>query len=243
MLPHCDFVEQTAVRDAKDRSLKPDLIIHLPGDKHVVVDAKVPLASYLDLMDTQDQDLRHKHTKEHAKHIRAHIKLLSQKEYGRAVGSHHELVLLFLPTEALLVTALEGDKELLEYSALNNVVIATPMTLLTLLKTLSMSWHHVQVSTNAAQVIACGRQLAEHFTHFLGKMRGVGTTLKQLVQSYNTALTNLETTLIPAAQDLHTLMGFPTSPQAPSLIKTPLTIPPVLGHTTADEPESQANAS
>jgi DNA recombination protein RmuC len=217
MLPYCDFYEQP-VLEGEQGTLRPDLVVRLPGKRTVAVDSKVPLLSYTETLGVEDKTIRQKKLKEHARHIREHIKKLSKKDYGQHLAGGHDFVLLFLPTETLLIAALEVDEELVEFGVGRNVLVVTPMTLLTLLKTVFMSWRDEVVQENARAIAICGRKVGEALTTFTKEISSLGSSLKSASKSYAQAISTLEERVLPEAQRLGEMTLTP--PKDRSLSKT-----------------------
>ena len=158
MVEHCDYVTQaTAATD--DGALRPDLVVRIPGGKHVVVDAKAPLAAYLDAFETSDDDERERQFADHARQVREHVTKLSAKGYWRQFEPSPDLVVMFLPDESYLRAAHEHDPTLQEYAWRSNVVLASPSTLMILLRTVAMTWQQETVAESAREVSELGREL------------------------------------------------------------------------------------
>ena len=182
LVDRCDFTEQARLDDGARR---PDLVVHLVGGRSVVVDAKVPLDAYLDATTSDDDDERAGHLHRHARQLRTHVDLLGGKTYWRSLEETPEFVVLFLPAESFLAAALEADPGLLEHAAARQVVLATPTTLIALLRTVAHGWSHEALADQAREVHRLGRDLygrlgtmATHFDH-------VGRSLNAAVGHYN----------------------------------------------------------
>jgi DNA recombination protein RmuC len=163
MVERCDFDTQTVVTTPDGGVQRPDMVVHLAGDKYVIVDAKTPLSAYLDAAEAPDEAERRHYLGAHAKQLRAHVDQLASKAYWRALGANGmptpEFVVLFVPGEAFLSQAVEFDAELLEHAAARRVVIATPTTLIALLRTVAYAWTQDSLAANARQVFELGREL------------------------------------------------------------------------------------
>src|SRR3954467_14819424 len=159
MVARCDFDEQVTVRDEDHVALRPGLVVHLAGGKRVVVDAKVPLDAFLDATETDDDDERTAHLARHARQLRAHVETLAGKAYWRAVEGSPEFVVLFVPGESFLSAALESDERLIEHAADRKVVLATPTTLIALLRTVAHAWTQEALAERAQDIHRLGREL------------------------------------------------------------------------------------
>lgn len=178
MVEHCDFTEQARLDDG---ALRPDLVVHLAGERHVVVDAKVPLDAFLDATGTEAHDDRESHLARHARQLRAHIDLLGSKRYWSALAETPEFVVLFVPAESFLSAALEADGALLEHAARRQVVLATPTTLIALLRTVAHGWGHEALTRQASEIHQLGRELH-------ARLRTLGAHFDQLGRSLNAAV-------------------------------------------------------
>ena len=158
MLEHCDYVAQTTTT-TEDGALRPDLVVRIPGGKHVVVDAKAPLTAYLDAFETSDEVARAGRFADHARQVREHVTKLSAKRYWRQFEPSPDLVIMFLPDESYLRVAHEHDPSLQEYAWSSNVILASPSTLMILLRTVAMTWQQETVAESAREVSALGREL------------------------------------------------------------------------------------
>jgi DNA recombination protein RmuC len=203
MIPHCEFEEQKNLKNKEEnRSFRPDLVVHLPGGKNIVIDAKVPLFSYMEGLEATDNLLQKKYLKDHAQQMRHHIKTLSQKAYWSQLKNSPEFVLLFLPSENLLTAALEEDREILDYGAESRVLIATPMTLLALLKTIALGWHNYSLTENAEKISTLGRDLYRRLNGLMSLFSKVGQHMGLAVSHYNATVSHLEEKVAPHAQEL-----------------------------------------
>ncbi|HZT14776.1 MAG TPA: DNA recombination protein RmuC [Gaiellaceae bacterium] len=198
MLDHCDFRTQDSARDDDGRLLRPDLVVRLPGGKTIVVDAKVPIDAYLDAVNDDDPDRKRAHLLRHAAQLREHIAKLGQKRYWRQFDSP-EFVVMFVD-EGLYRAALDQDGSLLEAGAENGVVVASPATLIALLRTVAHGWQQERVAENARQIAALGRELYERLGVFAGHFAKAGRSLDTAVGAFNQAVSSFETRLLVTAR-------------------------------------------
>lgn len=204
MMRHCDFDEQVTGH-GDDGALRPDLVVRLVGGKTIVVDAKVPLSAYLEAAATDDPKLRTARLQAHARQLRDHVDHLASKAYWRAFSPAPEFVVLFIPGEAFLAPALEHSPELLEYALSRRVHIATPTTLVSMLRTVAYAWQQEALSRNARTVFELGRQLYERLGTLGGHIDELGRSLSGAVRSYNRAVGSLESRVLVSARRMNEL--------------------------------------
>ena len=199
MVEHCDYVTQATV-STDDGALRPDLVVRIPGGKNVVVDAKAPLAAYLDAFETSDEAERERHFADHARQVREHIAKLSAKGYWRQFDPSPDFVVMFLPDESYLRVAHEHDKSLQEYAWSSNVILASPSTLMILLRTVSMTWQQETLTESARDISALGRELYKRLSTMGTHFSKLGRSLEGAVDSYNKTLGSLERQVLPQAR-------------------------------------------
>jgi len=201
MLEHCDFLEQPT-SSTSDGTLRPDLVVTLAGGRQVVVDAKVPFAGYLEAMEARDDRTRDLRLDAHARHLRAHVDELGAKAYWERFEPSPEFVVLFVPADAFLDAALARDATLLEHAFTRDVVLATPSTLMALLRTIAYTWRQEALSRNAREVHALGRELHARIGTLGGHLSRVGSSLGNAVTAFNAAVGTLEGRVLVTARRL-----------------------------------------
>ena len=199
MLEHCDFDEQVTAAGDEGR-LRPDMVVHLPGARSVVVDAKVPLQAFLEAVETTDEEARRGHLVAHARQLRAHVDALAKKGYWQQFERSPEFVVAFVPGDPLLAAAFEQDPSLLEHAMASHVVLATPTNLIALLRTVAASWQQEAVAENAREVQRIGRDLYKRLCTFGDHMARAGRGLSGAVDAYNKAVGSLEHSVLPQAR-------------------------------------------
>jgi DNA recombination protein RmuC len=199
MARHCDFVEQVVV-DGDGGRLRPDLVVHLPADRVIVVDAKVPLAAYLDATAARTPEERQAALGRHAQQVRQHVTRLADKAYWEQFANTPELVVMFVPVEPAVASALDLDASLLEDGMGRRVLVATPVTLVGLLLAIAYGWRQEQIAANAAQISALGRDLYDRVRTFGTHFGDLGDKLTKATAAFNRAVGSMESRVLPAAR-------------------------------------------
>jgi DNA recombination protein RmuC len=233
LLEHCDFAEQvTAATD--DQGVRPDLVVRLHGGRSVVVDAKAPFDAYLSAMESRDERSRDGHLDQHARHLRMHVDALAAKAYWTAFESTPDFVVLFVPADPFLDAALQRDPSIMEHAFTRNVVLATPATLVALLRTVAYSWRQEALARNAVAVHGLARELYGRLSTLGDHVGKLGASLSGAVTAYNKAVGSLESRVLVSARKLAE-MGVsdrdlvapgqielaPRQPQSPELLDDP----------------------
>ncbi|MGH3425347.1 MAG: DNA recombination protein RmuC, partial [Nocardioidaceae bacterium] len=223
----------------------PDMVVNLAGGKHVVVDSKVPLDAFLDAGQTDDEDEQLAHLRRHARQVRGHVDALAAKSYWKQFDQAPEFVVLFVPGESFLSHALEVEPTLLEYASAKRVVLATPTTLIALLRTVAYAWTQSRLADNAREIHSLARELYDRIGTVGDHLDKVGRSLTGAVSSYNGAIASLESRVLVSARklaDLHVSDDELGAPRAVEQSVRPLTAPELVEPPGNARPPQEADA-
>jgi DNA recombination protein RmuC len=201
MIEHCDFLEQSTVQ-SEDGALRPDVLVKLPGEKVIVVDSKVPLDAYLAHLEAQTEDERAMQMARHARQTREHITKLASKGYQRQFDGTPDLVVMFVPSDGIYQAALAEDPGLIEYGVHQQVLMATPTTLIALLRAVHYGWRQEQIAESARQIAETGRELHRRLAIFVDPLTKLGRQLNSTVDAYNQAARSFDTRLAPKVREI-----------------------------------------
>ncbi len=204
MSMHCDFTEQQSVDTEKGR-IRPDMIVHLPMGRDIVVDSKVSLEAYLDAVAAQSEEERKMKLERHAQQVRAHMIKLASKDYWSQVHQSPEFVVLFIPGEAFLSPAVEIDNSLIEDGIEKRIIVATPTTLIALLRAIAYGWRQEQVTKNAQQISMLGKELYERMSTMARYFGDLGSAIEKSISSYNKVVGSMESRVLPSVRKFREL--------------------------------------
>ena len=216
MTEHCDFVEQLSTA-SEEGVLRPDMIIHLPEKKTIVVDAKTPLDAYMKIFETENEAEQQIFLSQHARAVKNHLKQLSTKAYWTQFPESPDYVVLYMQIESSFGAALQADPDLIEEGIRNKVIFATPTTLITLLRTVGFVWQQRNIADHIEEIRDTGIELYNRTTTLLKHFSNMGSSLKMAVSHYNSAVSSLESRFIPQAKKLHALGSAYTKNTLPDL--------------------------
>ncbi len=223
MLAYCDFMEQVTVT-GEDGRRRPDVVVKLPGEKSIVIDSKVPLTSYLAALEAPDDTIRKDRLSDHARQVRQHIENLSSKSYWTQFESTPEFVVLFLAGEVFFRAAMDEDAELIEFGVSRKVIVASPTTLIALLRAVAYGWNQKNLAESAREISAAGKTLYQRLSAMAWNFEDIGKRLGGAVDSYNKAVGSMERSVFPIARkmpDLDRSLSAADLPDLQQVEKTP----------------------
>lgn len=205
MADQCDFVEQESTRGSAMGSLRPDMVVRLPGERNIIIDSKVPLSAYLDALEADSEEETKQCLKNHANQVKTHINKLSSKEYWKKFTPTPEFVILFIPGENYFSAALAQQPDLIEKAIDKNVVLATPTTLISLLKAVSYGWRLEKSADNAKKIGELGQELFQRLSSMAEVMNRLGADIDRAASTYNKTIGTLEKRVLVSARKLTSL--------------------------------------
>jgi len=220
MVRHVDFTEQETVRDGEGRNLRPDMTVRLAGGRTVVVDSKVALVGLLEAFETDDEGVRAERLAAHARHVKQHVEDLASKRYWDQFDSAPEFVVMFVPSEAFYQAAVEQDPALPEYAFSRGVVVATPTTLVAMLRTVAHAWREEALAQNAQQVLTLGKELYERLGTLGGHLAKVGRSIDAAGKAYNSAVASLESRVLVSARRFGEMQQIEKELESPEQVST-----------------------
>lgn len=205
LLNRCDFDEQVAAITRHDQAVRPDVVVRLPGGKTLVIDAKAPLTAFLTAQGDVEDDERRRLLAAHAASLRGHVDALAKKEYWSGFATTPQMVVCFVPSDATLAAAIDADPELYDHAMRRRVVLASPATLLTLLRTVAFTWQQESLTENARELLELGRDLYARLGTLGGHVSKMGASLRRSVETYNGMVGALESRVLVTARRMHDL--------------------------------------
>jgi len=234
MQEHCDFTLQTNTTNDEGKRLRPDLVVKLPGGKTIVVDSKTPMDAYLNALETTEDADRERFLNQHAQQVRTHIQQLSSKKYTDQFENTPEFTVLFLPSESFFSAALHSDPSLIEKGVDQGVILATPTTLIALLKAVAYGWRQEALALNAKEISNLGRTMHERLGKLADHFAKLGNSLNSAVDHYNRAIGSYETRVMSTARKFEELKAAPENATLPDLESIDKTTRPLFANPDVD---------
>jgi DNA recombination protein RmuC len=234
MQEHCDFTTQMTTTSDEGKRLRPDLVVKLPGGKTIVVDSKTPMDAYLNALESSDDAERDRFLGQHAQQVRTHIKQLSSKKYTEQFEDTPEFTVLFLPSESFFSAALNSDPGLIESGVNEGVILATPTTLIALLKAVAYGWRQESLALNAKEISDLGRTMHERLGKLAEHFSKLGNSLDNAVDHYNKAIGSYETRVMTTARKFEELKAAPEGVSLPDLEIIDKSTRPLLSNPNVD---------
>lgn len=216
MAEHVDF-ELESHMETDNGARRPDAIVHIPGGRSIVVDAKTPLEAYLDAIEAETPEKQADHLLRHAQHVKTHVRLLASKEYAKNLPDAPDFVVMFIPGESFVAAAAEADPGLIEYAFDNKVLIASPTTLMALVKAIAYGWQQEKMARNVVEVQKLAKEIYDRLVTFGGHLEKVGRSLGQSVNAYNSAVASLEGRVLPSTRKFEALGVVPEDSEMPEV--------------------------
>jgi DNA recombination protein RmuC len=216
MAEHVDF-ELESHMETDNGARRPDAIVHIPGGRSIVVDAKTPLEAYLDAIEADTPEKQAEHLLRHSQHVKTHVRLLASKDYAKNLQEAPDFVVMFIPGESFVAAAAEADPGLIEYAFDNKVLIASPTTLMALVKAIAYGWQQEKMARNVVEVQKLAKEIYDRLVTFGGHLEKVGRSLGQSVNAYNSAVASLEGRVLPSTRKFEALGVVPEDSQMPEV--------------------------
>jgi DNA recombination protein RmuC len=232
MIENCDFTEQTSVRTS-DGTLRPDMIVNLPSNRTIVIDAKTPLDAFISAVESQDDGQRSEHFERHANQMESKVRELSAKQYSAQFSQSPDFVVLFIPGESFLQAAVQLRPRMIEDAMEKNVIIATPSTLIALLKAVAMGWREQRLAENAQKISELGRELHSRLGTAFSHVGNLGKAVGSTVSHFNKLVGSLETSVLPQARRFLEL-GADSPKELPAQLEPVETLPREVASSESD---------